>query len=498
MKKRTVIMPHTSRYLITLGEQIKLARLRRKLPESLVAERAMVSRTTVWSIESGSSSVSMGAYAAVLHAIDGSDKFLAEILKDDPLGRLHQDLELPLKKEERERKEKEIEEAGTMQKPFILMHGTHPAAALLLDPLEGQIQEVTDIMDASHLPLPARFVMRENKKWLITMALRNFWKMRLMPRRRYRDYEGLNKEVAVGAVALSGYGMSLSDGWWLRPAESPITWDDVNGFDHPFSSFLNGQTALYSPDFCTNGNLPKFWQMKEGIRYLYKEGNEETETEAYNEVIASNLLDILNLPHIPYTLEHRDFLGKRRAWSVCPAFTSKQVEYIPAWYIWDAVSDTEGKGPYIHFLRCLKEVGLGGIQKDLDHMLAFDFLINNTDRHYGNFGFLRNIETLEWIGMAPIFDNGNSLWFDPRDIPRLLGQPARPFWDEQMEQFSKLTDFFDVGSLSDDFLTDCIREGMSPKVTPEKTEEIIKVVLHRKKLLERKSSANSKKHSDQK
>lgn len=98
MKKKMVILPQTAGYLRTLGEQIKLARLRRDLTVNLVAERAMVSRTTVWAVENGSSSVAIGAYAAVLHAIDGSDKFLADILKDDPVGRLYQDLKLPTRK----------------------------------------------------------------------------------------------------------------------------------------------------------------------------------------------------------------------------------------------------------------------------------------------------------------------------------------------------------------------------------------------------------------
>lgn len=98
MKKKLVVMPKTAGYLKQLGEQIKLARLRRDLNVRIIAERAMVGRTTVWAIENGSPSVSMGAYAAVLHAIDGSDKFLAEILKDDPVGRLCQDLKLPTRK----------------------------------------------------------------------------------------------------------------------------------------------------------------------------------------------------------------------------------------------------------------------------------------------------------------------------------------------------------------------------------------------------------------
>lgn len=98
MKKKTIIMPRTAQYLKDLGEQIKLARLRRDLSVNLVAERSMVSRTTVWEIEKGSPSVSMGAYAAVMHSIDGSDKYLAEILKEDPVGRLYQDMKLPTRK----------------------------------------------------------------------------------------------------------------------------------------------------------------------------------------------------------------------------------------------------------------------------------------------------------------------------------------------------------------------------------------------------------------
>lgn len=81
-----------------MGEQIHLARLRRKLSAQLVAERAGISRQTLSFIEKGSPSVSMGAYAAVLHALNNMDTDLLLIAKDDELGRKLQDLALPSRK----------------------------------------------------------------------------------------------------------------------------------------------------------------------------------------------------------------------------------------------------------------------------------------------------------------------------------------------------------------------------------------------------------------
>ena len=99
MEKRTVaILPQTQVILETMGEQVKLARLRRKLSTKLVAERAGISRATLWAVEKGSPSVSMGIYAAVLHALNGMDRDLLLVAKDDELGRKLQDLDLAVRK----------------------------------------------------------------------------------------------------------------------------------------------------------------------------------------------------------------------------------------------------------------------------------------------------------------------------------------------------------------------------------------------------------------
>jgi len=97
-KKATVILPQTQEILIQMGEQIRLARLRRHLSAELVAERAGLSRMTLSNIEKGSPSVAIGSYAAVLHALNGMDKDLLLVAKDDALGRKLQDLELPTRR----------------------------------------------------------------------------------------------------------------------------------------------------------------------------------------------------------------------------------------------------------------------------------------------------------------------------------------------------------------------------------------------------------------
>lgn len=97
-KRSTVIMPDTQRILETMGQQIKLARLRRQISAELVAERAGISRATLWSVEKGSPTVAMGTYAAVLHALNGLDRDLLLVAKDDELGRKLQDLSLPVRK----------------------------------------------------------------------------------------------------------------------------------------------------------------------------------------------------------------------------------------------------------------------------------------------------------------------------------------------------------------------------------------------------------------
>ena len=95
--KKNIVLPNTAKMLSTLGENIKLARLRRKLSAEQVAERANISRPTLSSIEKGMPGVSIGSYAQVLFVLN-LERDLLKVAEDDVLGRKLQDIGLTVKK----------------------------------------------------------------------------------------------------------------------------------------------------------------------------------------------------------------------------------------------------------------------------------------------------------------------------------------------------------------------------------------------------------------
>lgn len=91
--KKTILLPSAEKVLKELGENMKLARKRRKLSEMQVATRANISRSTFQLVEKGSPNVAMGSYLQVLFVL-GLEKDLLKVAFDDPLGRKLQDAQL--------------------------------------------------------------------------------------------------------------------------------------------------------------------------------------------------------------------------------------------------------------------------------------------------------------------------------------------------------------------------------------------------------------------
>jgi transcriptional regulator with XRE-family HTH domain len=91
--RKQILLPTAQRGLSEMGENIKLARKRRRLSLEQVAERAHISRMTLWNVENGSASVAIGTYFRVLFVL-GLEKDMLKIASEDPLGRKLQDAEL--------------------------------------------------------------------------------------------------------------------------------------------------------------------------------------------------------------------------------------------------------------------------------------------------------------------------------------------------------------------------------------------------------------------
>lgn len=102
-KRKPTLTPSLQRVLKELGENIKLARLRRKLSAEQVSERANISRATLWHVEKGAPSVAMGSYCQVLFVL-GLEKDFLKVAVDDVLGRKLQDAELIVKERAPKRK----------------------------------------------------------------------------------------------------------------------------------------------------------------------------------------------------------------------------------------------------------------------------------------------------------------------------------------------------------------------------------------------------------
>lgn len=222
---------------------------------------------------------------------------------------------------------------------------------------------------------------------------------------------GLSVNRPLDLISVSK-GLSLNDCYWLKQEDSSDSFDGVNLYDNRFSRVL-GQIAFTgygssnvsgltsSPEFTTNGMLPKCWRRIDGKILLYKGGTMgafNTGNEPYSEFYAYQIGKILGINVIPYNLSKwKDILC-----STCELFTSKDVSFVPVGRIVRSGGLQAVKEYY-------KELG-PEFENALNDMFIFDALIFNTDRHYGNFGFLIDSHTNSIIAPAPLFDHGNSLF----------------------------------------------------------------------------------------
>ena len=223
-------------------------------------------------------------------------------------------------------------------------------------------------------------------------------------------------------------GLSLNDSYWVVPTDFDGKYADYNLYENRFSEALSlvaytgvgGSREAFStsPELTTNGMLRKAWRFVEddGI-YLYKGGTEgaaNTGNEPYSEYYACQIADRMGLDCVLYDLE--DWKGILA--SKCKLFTDIDTSFVPVGRILHKATLKS----CLDYYKTLDEE----FYEQLCSMLVFDALIYNEDRHFGNFGLLRNNRTGEITAPAPIFDNGLSLFnFAMADDLENLGEYAK-------------------------------------------------------------------------
>lgn len=240
---------------------------------------------------------------------------------------------------------------------------------------------------------------------------------RLLPRDRRYAFElcaslGISTNDVQGICDVSA-GLSLNDSYWVPKAEDPRPFANVNLFENGFSLLLadvaftgafpmgpGRYSRCLTPELTTGGTLRKAWRvMSNGTRSLYKgASNGWYPGEPVSELVASVVAASCGLDAVAYDID----LWHGKLCSTCGCFCSPQVSYVP---FFEATGITDLAGTLAYASR----LGQPSLDACCD-MLILDCLIYNPDRHFNNFGLLRDSTDGGLLGFAPIFDNGRGLF----------------------------------------------------------------------------------------
>ena len=287
------------------------------------------------------------------------------------------------------------------------MYNKH-TPVLELEMKERTVEKVVSCLDRDHLPIVLQKKEKPTEKelndWIKGRGIREKREGMLMVRQEF------------GEIPVDRCMFSLSDQYWFQYKKEE-TWDKLNFFTNPYSEDVG--KAFFtpwelprdhyfppSPDTMTNGLLRKKWvRGRDGTSYLIKAGSKPLHQEPITEVLASIMLGKLHIiPYVKYEL----IVDGLRLCSRCKNFVDEDTEFVPASHIFLSEPRKMNVTTHDHMLRMCKKYGVKGAAGYIDRMIFVDHIIGNDDRHLGNFGFIRDVETAKITGFAPLFDSGSS------------------------------------------------------------------------------------------
>lgn len=342
----------------------------------------------------------------------------------------------------------EYKKEGAYMKCFLMNKNTEVLIADYNTTLKG-FSELYEIKNLDYAPLIIKNIfLKDKNNNLLLKELTQWFKGRGIPSLR-DDLDLLLAKLNVTTkeeLLDKAFALSLSDQYWVKPFESRIDYKDINFFEHEFNSadFTNAtfsnsndystKISLISPNNTTDGRLKKTWIVEQGKRYLLKGGFKNEVMQPFNEVLASMICDRLGFYHTKYTLN----IISNKVVSKCECFINKDTELVTAYQILHNNCDKENA--YEEYIKILENKGIKNAREKLEDMFILDYIIMNEDRHLNNFGIIRDVNTLEWLDVAPIFDNGealNILDYDDEEV--IISGQGRFFY--KVESFDKVLDY---------------------------------------------------------
>ena len=256
-----------------------------------------------------------------------------------------------------------------------------------------------------------------------------WWKERVIPikQNNLANFLKENGYSIPSEYLIKNLGLSLTDYYWIKPVDSELTWENINLFDNEFKENLlvwdkndnESETPSYSPNSSLQGTIEKTWIINDGERFLIKGNHNESSAESINEVIACEIHKNQGFNnYTDYGLVHIN--GKDYDYGCySKLFTSQQIELVSAFALYTNEKKQNNASHFSHLLKMCEKFGMNKeeIQAGLDYQILTDFIMSGHDRHLNNIAFLRDANTLKFLGLAPIFDSGSS-FFAGKVIPK--------------------------------------------------------------------------------
>ena len=306
-------------------------------------------------------------------------------------------------------------------KEYFLMHKDIKVCLMEINE-DGSIGAVRrNESAAEHFPLGGQ---------MNNMKFHEWWRDRAIPKTRHGAKTALQRlgYESTNSALVNNLALSLSDCYWIQPRGEELTWKDTNLFTNEFVDTF-GEITLNKYHVIdlrketrfncasSQGELQKKWCIdKDGRRYMIKGNYGESYQQSLNEIFATRLHEQQGFEnYTSYSLVQLQVDGGMEGLGcLCYDFCSEDLECISAWELLQTVKTRQNESYYHPFKKVSLKLGISEQEFNdfMDYQIMTDYLLSNTDRHMNNIAILRNPDTLEIKGFAPIFDSGNSMFYN--------------------------------------------------------------------------------------
>ena len=382
-----------------------------------------------------------------------------------------------------------------MDKEYILKHKEHPVLLFKLND-DFELSEMGEVFDSKRLPFGLKYEGNKNAQY---KQLSDWIENRGLPKSR-SDLVYINKDTNTRnsvELCFGSYALNLTDQYWAHGTNEDLCWEKSNFFDNPFGNIIDFDTngtykesrhIRVAPDLTVDGSLRKKWiiDKKTNIRFLLKGSRYDEMQEPFNEVIAGKIMELFGIEHVEYGLIRNK--SNNMPLCYCECMVDRDTEYMTAQYVKDSEL-RESRNEYDRLIEICEKNGINGARQEIDKMIVLDYIMGNTDRHTGNFGIIRNAGSLKWLNVAKIFDNGNSLCHEIKDIGDMenyVDSYSRWFNNTNFEnlKYIEFPEWYSQSSAKKiiDIVDACLADN--DRISSEKKEKLVKIVGLRIKGLE--------------